>query len=120
MSRWYADTVARYVEDRGHILTAWDDDPGENAVYVNTLCHYRRAWQHEVEAPREEPTVIEPRYGAVQASVLRYLREHGEAQATDIARSIALGSLGAIRSQLCAMEREGKVRRVAKGRYVLA
>jgi len=119
--RLYADTQARYVEHHGYIVDPWDDPP-EEAIPVATLATYRTLWQHEDEAPREVAPVVEPRYGAVQAAVIAYLREHGEAQATDIARSIALGNLAAIRSRLCAMEREGKVRRVVgwRGRYVLA
>lgn len=118
--RLYADTQARYVEHCGYIVDPWDDPP-ETAIPVAMLAAYRTLWQHEDEAPREVGQVVEPCYGAVQAAVLAYLREHGEAQATDIARAIRIGGLGAIRSRLCAMEREGKVRRVVgwKGRYRL-
>ena len=118
--RLYADTQARYVEHHGWLVDEWDDPP-EEAIPVATLATYRTLWQHEGEAPREVGQVVEPRYGAVQAAVLAYLREHGEAQATDIARAIRIGGLTAIRSRLCAMEREGKVRRVVgfRGRYTL-
>jgi len=115
----YADTFARYVDLRGHILDPWEDVP-EEAIPVRTLGAYARTWREEPEAPRDAPVVVEPRYGAVQVAVVRYLREHGEAQATDIARSITIGNLAAIRSRLCAMEREGKLVRVGKGRYRLA
>ena len=120
MSRRYADTLSRKIERDGWITDPWDDPP-ETAIPVATLATYRTLWQHEDEAPREVGQVVEPRYGAVQAAVLSYLREHGEAQATDIARSIALGNVAAIRSRLCAMEREGRVRRVVgwRGRYRL-
>ena len=121
MSRWYTDTVARKIERDGWLTDPWDDPP-DQAIPVRTLATYRTLWQHEDEGPREVAPVVEPRYGAVQAAVLAYLREHGEAQATDIARAIRIGNLTAIRSRLCAMEREGKVRRVVgwRGRYVLA
>lgn len=119
MTRWYADTLARHVELHGELVAPWDDAP-EEAIPIATLAAYAGLWQAEPEAPREAPVVVEPRYGAVQAGVLRYLREHGEASATDIARSIALGNLAAIRSRLWAMEREGKVCRVGVGRYRIA
>ncbi len=121
MNRLYADTQARYVEHHGYIVDPWLE-PDDQAIPVASLATYRTLWQHEDEAPREVAPVVEPRYGAVQAAVLAYLREHGEAQATDIARAIRIGNLTAIRSRLCAMEREGKVRRVVgyRGRYVLA
>ena len=112
-------TLARRIDLHGHILDPWDD-PDDQAIPIATLAAYAALWQAEPEAPREAPVAVEPRYGAVQAGVLRYLREHGEASATDIARSIALGNITAIRSRLWAMEREGKVYRVSVGRYRLA
>ena len=119
MSRWYADTLARHVDIHGELVAPWEE-PDDQAIPVRQLGTYAALWQAEPEAPREAPVVVDPRYGAVQAGVLRYLREHGEASATDIARSVALGNLAAIRSRLCAMEREGKVCRVGVGRYRLA
>lgn len=112
-------TLARRIDLRGELVEAWEPDE-ETCIPIRQLAAYATLWQAEPEAPREAPVVVEPRYGAVQAGVLRYLREHGEASATDIARSIALGNLTAIRSRLWAMEREGKVCRVSVGRYRIA
>lgn len=120
MARWWADTIARHVEANGEIIgLPWEDEQ-EQAVYVASIGSYSRLWQSESEAPRAAPVVVEPRYGAIQAAVINYLREYGEAQSTDIASAIPLGNIQAIRSRLCAMEREGKLCKTGRGRYRLS
>jgi len=103
---------------RGWIVVEYADAVDEDAVMVRPMSWGSRSWQHEPEAVRDAPEVIEPKYGQQQAAILAYLREHGEAQATDIGRELwRQGGLATIRVRLCTMAQRGLVVRVEKGRY---
>lgn len=107
------------IDLHGKILEPWYE-ADEDAIFAHGLAYYASAWQHEDEPPRE--LSLEPTERAHREAITAYLREHGEAQAKEVARALwRFGGLAVVRQRLGVLEREGVVRRgLSVGRYRLA
>lgn len=117
LARWRASTLARYVEERGELLAPFheEDDPGEQAIFVNTLGAYAHAWRYEAEVARQA-LVQEPR--GVEDAVLAWLRENGAAPAKDVGKALwRFGGLPMIRATLESLVRQGRVTRTLRGHF---
>jgi hypothetical protein len=114
LPRWRSDTLVRYVEHRGQILNAWEDDEPEQAIFIHTLGWGSQMWHNEAE-PKSDPGAG---LADIDDAILDYLREHGEGRAQSMAREHwRWGSLGHVRARLEAMTRSGRVVRTSKRTY---